>query len=144
MGQCNPPPWLSSVHLGMDSPEVAPPACQPPAQQSQAAPSSRTLLPSGPQSALLSRNSSPQADPSSRNTTPTLKTPLQMSACKSFPWGLSRLPTACAPAESALPISRLVTFAKALQAASPLDACPPKNLICLVPVCLPSFSPAWP
>lgn len=74
------------------------PTCLPASSTAEpGCPSSTTLLPSGPHSVLLSRNSSPQADPSSRNTKPTLRTPLQMSAYKSFPWGLSRLPLPVLP-----------------------------------------------
>lgn len=102
--------------------------------------SSMTLLPSGLPSALLSRKSSPHAVPSSRKTPLFPKSHFKDQPKSHFPWGLSRPPTARVPTEPTLPVSRLVALAKAYQAASPLGACSPKKVICLVPVCLPCFS----
>lgn len=126
------PRFFSGGPTGLPASSTAEPGC----------PSSTTLPPSGLHLALLSRNSSPQADPSSRNTTPTPKTPFTCQLKRHVPGGFPDCPLPVLPQNlHALPISRFVTLAKALHAAFPLHACSPKKLTCLTPVCLPCFSP---
>lgn len=131
--QCSPwHPGSRGGPTGLPASSTAEPGC----------PLSTTLLPSGLHLALLSRNSSPQADPSSRNTTPTPKTSFTCQLTRHFPGGFPDCPLPVLPQNlHALPISRFVTLAKALQAAFPLHACSPKKLTCRIPVCLPCFSP---